>query len=101
MKIQVIESSMPYDIGRHISKEFNLNKDQSKYLNNILAENILMVIKIDGKLRQTTWKYYHDFTMAYSSCCGNCNDESLAEVEKARNELLQNSVELTDHAIDY
>ena len=40
-----------------------------------------MVIKIDSKLRQTTWKYWYNYVMAHCLCCGSCDKDSLAEVD--------------------
>ena len=101
MKIQVFDTSMPYDITLHVTKEKGLTTEQSEYLMEVLRCSILMVIKVDGKLRQTTWKYWNNYVMAHCSCCGSCDEDSLAEVEKTRNELLENSTELTNHALDF
>ncbi len=101
MKVKVFNTTMPYDIADHVAKEKGLNDFQHKYLTEVLSDSILMIIKINGKLRQTTWKYWSNYISAHCSCCGSCDEESLAEVEKYQNELLENSIELTDHALDY
>lgn len=101
MEIKVSVTSMPYDITLHVTKEKGLTTEQSEYLMEVLRSSILMVIKIDGKLRQTTWKYWNNYVMAYCSCCAVCDEDSLAEVEKTKNELLENSTELTEHALDF
>lgn len=97
MKIQVFDTSMPYDITLHVTKEKGLTTEQSEYLMEVLRCSILMVIKVDGRLRQTTWKYWNNYVMAHCSC----DEDSLAEVEKTKKELLENSTELTDHALDF
>jgi len=101
MKIQVYDTSMPYDITLHVTKEKGLTTEQSEYLMDVLRSSLLMVIKVDGKLRQTTWNYWNNYVMDHCSCCGVCDEDSLAELEKTKNELLENSTELTDHALDF
>lgn len=101
MDIKTHDTAMPYDIALHVTKEKGLTTEQSEYLMEVLRCSILMVIKVDGKLRQTTWMYWNNYVMAHCSCCGSCDEDSLAEVEKTRNELLEHSTELTDHALDF
>ena len=100
-KIKTHDTAMPYDIALHVTQEKGLTSEQSEYLMEVLRHSILMIIKVDGKLRQPTWKYWNNYVMAYSSCCGVCDEDSLAELENAKKELLENSNELTDHALDY
>ena len=45
MKIQVFDTSMPYDITLHVTKEKGLTTEQSEYLMEVLRCSILMVIK--------------------------------------------------------
>jgi hypothetical protein len=99
-KIQTYQSTMVYDIANHM-REKGMPDTMAGYLRFLLEDNILMNIKVDGKLYEVAWRYWNAYVMAHGSCCGTCNDDTLAEVERTKNELLKNATELTDYAIDY
>ncbi len=50
---------------------------------------------------EVAWRYWVDYIHAFGSCCGSCDEDSLAEVERSKKELLKNAIELTDHALDF
>ena len=99
-KINTYQHSMIYDIVNHM-REKGLPDETAGYLRFLLEDNILMNIKIDGKLYKVAWRYWVDYIHAFGSCCGSCDEDSLAEVERSKKELLKNAIELTDHALDY
>lgn len=99
-KINTYQHSMIYDIVNHM-REKGLPDETAGYLRFLLEDNILMNIKIDGKLYQVAWRYWVDYIHAFGSCCGSCDEDSLAEVERSKKELLKNAIELTDHALDF
>ena len=100
MKIQTYQTSMVYDIVNHM-REKGLPDETAGYLRFLLEDNILMNIKIDNKLYEVAWRYWNDYIHAFGSCCGSCDEDTLAEVERSKKELLKNATELTNHALDY
>lgn len=100
MKIQTYDTTMVYDIVNHM-REKGLPDETAGYLRFLLEDNILMHIKVGGKLYQVAWRYWVDYVEAHCSCCGVCDEDSLAEVERTQKELLANATELTDHALDF
>ena len=100
MKIQTYQTSMVYDIVNHM-REKGLSDETAGYLRFLLEDNILMNIKIDGKLYEVAWRYWNDYIRAFGSCCGSYDEDTFAEVERSKNELLKNAIELTGNALDY
>ena len=100
MKIETYDHSLVYDLVNHMRKK-GMPDEMAGYLRFLLEDNIPMHIKIDGKLYSAPWRYWQDYVGAFASCCGMCCDESIAEVERAKSELLKNATRLTDHALDY
>jgi hypothetical protein len=87
-KINTYQHSMIYDIVNHM-REKGLPDETAGYLRFLLEDNILMNIKIDGKLYEVAWRYWVDYIHAFGSCCGSCDEDSLAEVERSKKELLK------------
>lgn len=100
MKIQTNEITLVYDLINHMRKK-GMPDAMAGYLRFLLEDNIPMKIKIDGKLYSAPWRYWQEYVSAFASCCGCCNDDSIAEVDKARDVLLKHAVRLKDGALDY
>ena len=100
MKIQTDETTLVYDLVNHM-REQGMPDEMAGYLRFLLEDNIPMHIKIDGKLYSVPWRYWEDYTHSYSACCGVCCEESIADVERSKAELLKHASELQDHALDY
>ena len=100
MKLKTCDTMMIYDIVNHM-REKGLPDETAGYLRFLLEDNIPMHIKIQDKLYSVSWRYWHTYVMAVASCCGCCNDETLGEVERARDELLKHATKLQDNALDY
>jgi hypothetical protein len=100
MKIQTHDTTLVYDLVNHM-REKGMPDYMSGYLRFLLEDNIPMHIKIDGKLYSAPWRYWNAYVNAFASCCGCCNEDSIAEVDMAREELLKHAVQLKDGALDY
>ena len=100
MKINTHDTTMVYDIVNHM-REKGLPDETAGYLRFLLEDNILMHMKVGGKLYKVAWKYWVAYVEAHCSCCGSCDEDSLAEVERTQKELLKNAIELTNHALDF
>jgi len=100
MKIETYDHSLVYDLVNHMRKK-GMPDEMAGYLRFLLEDNIPMHINIEGKLYSAPWRYWQDYVSAFASCCGMCCDESIAEVERAKSELLKHATRLTDHALDY
>lgn len=100
MKIKTYDTTMVYDIVNHM-REKGLPDETAGYLRFLLEDNILMKIKVGGKLYEVSWRYWVAYVEAHCSCCGICDEDSLAEVQRTQKELLENATELTDHALDF
>jgi hypothetical protein len=100
MKIQTYDTTLVYDLVNHMRKK-GMPDNMSGYLRFLLEDNIPMHIKIDGKLYSAPWRYWNAYVNAHASCCGCCNEDSIAEVDMAREELLKHAVQLKDGALDY
>lgn len=101
MKITCYQHSMLHDLTEHWQKTLNLNDDQVSQIYRDLNDNILMNIKLNGKWYEVPYKYWWDFTDAYFSACGSCNEQTLFEIERTKNMLLLNSTELKEGSNDF
>ena len=100
MKINTRDNTMVYDIVNHM-REKGLPDETAGYLRFLLEDNILMKIKVGKKLYEVAWRYWVAYVEAHFSCCGVCDEDSLAEVKRTQKQLLKNATELTNHAIDF
>lgn len=100
MKIDTNTHSLVYDLVNHMRKK-GMPDEMAGYLRFLLEDNIPMHIRIEGKLYEVAWRYWCDYTAAFAACCGLCDDDSIAEVERSKMELLKHATQIKDGALDY
>lgn len=100
MKIQTSNTALVYDIVNHL-REKGVPPETAGYIRFLLEDNIPMILKIDGKLYETSWRYWSEFISAYNALVGSVNEDTIYHYELAKTELIKNAIQLTDHAIDY
>lgn len=100
MKINTSNHSLVYDLVNHMRSK-GMPDEMAGHLRFLLEDNLLMNIKVDGKLYEVPWRYWQAYTSTFSACCGCCCDESILDVDIAKKELLKHATQLTDHALDY
>lgn len=100
MKIETFDTTLIYDIVNHMRKK-GMPDVMGGYLRFLLEDNIPMTIRIDNKLYKAPYRFWQAFVQAHGSCCGCCDADSLHDVDVARKALLENSIHVTDQAIDY
>lgn len=100
MKIQTFNTTLVYDIVNHLQDK-GMTPETAGYIRFLLEDNIPMILKIDGKLYETSWKYWAMFTSAHGDLVGSVNEDTIHHYELAKTELIKNATQLTDHAINY
>lgn len=100
MKIQTSDTNLVYDLVNHM-REKGLPDKTAGYLRFLLEDNIPMHIKLNGELYISPWRYWRDYVLAHSDCCGCCDEESIKDLDNARDQIIKHSVKVQPHAIDY
>lgn len=98
MKIVKHSTSMVSDIVNHMKKN-GLSPKAGEELYSVLEDNILMNIIISGQLYEVPYVYWKTYIVCYSNCVGHCNDDTLNDLEQAKEKLLQNATKLREHAL--
>jgi len=78
-----------------------------KLIRQDLIDNIPMNVRLNsdgirkkGEIYEVPYKYWLDFTSAHYSCCGSCNEDSLAELERSKNTMMIHATNV-EHCIDF
>lgn len=90
-----------YQLIDRWERKLRLDESDKHFILSDMLDNIPCAIKIDGKLYLAPYKYWFDFTDAFGSCCGSCNEETLLAVETTKKNLIINSIEINEHSLEF